>query len=203
MLHATVDSVYFVAVGDILCTDGIIVKPYHWPCGKTAKGIVYYVDNSDLHGYAVSLTQSGPVKWSTNTNDVQQLPNYSHWRDAITDFNGYNNTQILRTGTTAATYPAVWAVDFNNGWYLPSAGQLKLLYNELMDVNATLSLVGGTRIEDLTGFYGVNNGDVYLWSSTEWNASQAMTVKIMDGMVRSVDKGTTVNRYYVRAIINF
>ena len=203
MLHTTVDNVYYVAVGDILCTDGSIMKPYHWPCGKTAKGIVYYVDNSDLHGYAVSLTQSGPMKWSTSTNDVQQLPNYSHWRDAITDFNGYNNTQILRTGTTAATYPAVWAVDFNNGWYLPSAGQLKLLYNELMDVNASLTLVGGTPIVDTTGTYGVNNGDVYLWSSTEWNANQAMTVKILDGMVRSVDKGTTVNRYYVRAIINF
>ena len=205
MLHAAVDSSFvFVAVGDILCTDGIIVKPYHWPCGKTAKGIVFYVDDTHLHGYAVSLTQEGPMKWSSSTNDVQQLPNYSHWRDAIADFNGLGNTQILRTGTTAATYPAAWAnnVDPDNGWYLPSAGQVNLLYGELMDVNASLTLVGGTRIEDLTGTYGTNNGDVYLWSSTEWNASQAMCIKIMDGLVKSVNKSSS-DKYYVRSVIKF
>ena len=201
MLHAAVDSsVYYVAVGDILCTDGNIVKPYHWPCGKTPKGIVFYVDDSHIHGYAVSLNQSGPMKWSTQ--NVLKIGTNSHWRDAITDFNGYNNTQILRNGTTAATYPAAWNVDFANGWYLPSAGQVNLLYGELMDVNASLTLVGGTRIEDLTGTYGINNGDVYLWSSTEWNASQAMCIKIMDGLVKSVNKSTS-DKYYVRSVINF
>ncbi len=209
-LHANVDSVYFVAVGDILCTDGITVKPYHYlASGKTAMGIVFFVDDSHLHGYAVDLhyctdpNNNGHqyMKWSTQ--NVLKIASYSHWREAIKDFNGYNNTQILRTGTSAATYPAAWAVDFNNGWYLPSAGQVNLLYGELVDVNASLTLVGGTRIEDLTGTYGSNNGDVYLWSSTEWSASQAMTVKIMDGMIKNVDKGTSVNKYYVRSVINF
>ena len=202
MLHAAVDSsVYYVAVGDILCTDGIIVKPYHFlASGKTAKGIVFYVNNSHLHGYAVSLTQSGPMKWSTQ--NVLKIGTNSHWRDAITDFNGDNNTQTLRTGTNANTYPAAFAVDFANGWYLPSAGQVNLLYGELMDVNASLTLVGGTRIEDLTGTYGTNNGDVYLWSSTEWNASQAMCIKIMDGLVKSVNKSSS-DKYYVRSVINF
>ena len=199
MLHAS-SSYELVAVGDILCTDGTIVKPAHWPCGKTPKGIVFYVDDSHLHGYAVSLTQSGPMSWSSQ--NTLKINAYSHWRDAITDFNGYNNTQILRNGTTAATYPAAWAVDFANGWYLPSAGQVNLLYGELMDVNASLTLVGGTRMEDLTGTYGTNNGDKYLWSSTEWNASQAMTLKIMDGLVKSVNK-TTSEKYFVRSVINF
>ena len=71
-----------------------------------------------------------------------------------------------------------------------------------MDVNASLTLVGGTRIEDLTGTYGINNGDVYLWSSTEWNASQAMCIKIMDGLVKSVNK-SSIDKYYVRSVINF
>ena len=201
MLHATVDSAYFVSVGDILCTDGIIVKPYHFSAsGKTPKGIVFYVDDSHTHGYAVSLTQSGPMKWSTQT--TLRIRAYTHWRDAITDFNGYNNTQILRNGTTAAIYPAAWNVDFANGWYLPSAGQINLLYGELMDVNASLTLVGGALIVDPTGTYGINNGDVYLWSSTEYNNSQAMCIKIMDGLVKSVNK-TTGDKYYVRSVINF
>ena len=205
MLHATVDtSVYYVTVGDILCTDGTIVKPYHYlASGKIAKGIVFYVNDSHLHGWAVSLTQSEPKKWSTQ--NTLRIGDYTHWRDAITDFNGYDNTEILRTGTNANTYPAAWAVDFDNGWYLPSAGQVNLLFGELMDVNTSLDLVGGTLIEDPTGTYGsVNNmGDVYFWSSTEWNANQAMTIRILDGLVRSVDKGTNVSKYYVRSVINF
>ena len=204
MLHAAIDSSYiFVAVGDILCTDNSIVKPYHWPCGKTPKGIVFYVDDSHLHRYAVSLTQSGPMKWSTSTNDdIQQLQNYTHWRDAIQDFDGLSNTRIIRQNGNANTYPAAWNVDFDNGWYLPSAGQVNLLYGELMDVNASLTLVGGALIVDPTGTYGTNNGDVYLWSSTEWNASQAMCIKIMDGLVKSVNKSSS-DKYYVRSIINF
>ena len=202
-LHAY-SSYELVAVGDILCTDGIIVKPEHWPCGKTAKGIVFYVDDSHLHGYAVSLTQSGPMKWSTSTNDVQQLPNYSHWRYAIKDFDGLGNTQIIRTGTTPATYPAAWAnnVDPAAGWYLPAAGQVNLLFGELVDVNASLTLVGGTPMQD-PGNAGVNSGNIYLWSSTEWNANNAMTLKIRDGLVESVKKNTTDNKYYVRSVINF
>ena len=210
-LHANVDSVYFVAVGDILCTDGITVKPYHYlASGKTAMGIVFFVDDSHLHGYAVDLhyctdpNNNGHqyMKWSTQ--NVLKIATYSHWRDAIKDFNGFNNTQILRTGTSAATYPAAWAVDFDNGWYLPAAGQVNLLYGELVDVNTSLTLVGGTLIEDPTGAYGnVNNGNIFLWSSTEWNASQAMYIKILDGMIRNIDKNTSVNKYYVRSVINF
>ena len=204
MLHAS-SSYELVAVGDILCTDGIIVKPAHWPCGKTAKGIVFYVDDSHLHGYAVSLTQSGPMKWSASTNDVQQLPNQTHWRDAIHDFNGLNNTQIIRQqqNSNANTYPAAWAnnVDPSNGWYLPSAGQVNLLYGELMDVNASLTLVGGTLMQD-PGNAGVASGNIYLWSSTEWNANQAITIKIRDGLVSSTDK-TKNDKYYVRSVINF
>ena len=206
MLHAAIDSSFvFVAVGDILCTDGTIVKPYHWPCGKTAKGIVFYVNDTHLHGDAVSLTQEGPMKWSSNTNDVTQLPNYTHWRDAIQDFNGFDNTQFIRQNGNANTYPAAWAVDFNNGWYLPSAGQLNLLFGELMNVNTSLNLVGGTPMQD-PGNANVNEGNIYLWSSTEFknnNKYQAMTVKIRDGLVISVDKNTTVNKYYVRSVINF
>ena len=83
-----------------------------------------------------------------------------------------------------------------------------LLYGELMDVNASLTLVGGTRIEDLSQAYGSpNNGDIFLWSSTEWSASKAMYIKILDGMLRDFDKSPASpynNKYCrVRSVINF
>ena len=45
-----------VAIGDILCTDGSTVKPSEYASsGKTAMGVVFYVDNTGEHGWAVHL----------------------------------------------------------------------------------------------------------------------------------------------------
>ena len=204
-----------VQVGDILCTDGIIVKPYHFlASGKTPKGIVFYVDDSHTHGYAVDLRNIGQgtdpndygqhMVWSTQTRLIvnHNYPtNPPHWRDAIKDFNGFSNTQIIRQSGNANTYPAAYAVDFDNGWYLPAAGQVNLLFGELIDVNASLNLVGGTLMQD-PGAAGVNSGNIYLWSSTEYDNDEAITLKIRDGLVKSVNK-TTGDKYYVRSVINF
>ncbi|MCR5645278.1 MAG: hypothetical protein K6F96_02640 [Bacteroidales bacterium] len=181
ILHAIVPPAVFYAPGDILCTDGSVVKPSNWPCGKTAKGIVFYVDASGQHGWAVDKNitpcrvsndlNNTVVKWSSNTyssnvkGDVPGLHNYNQWKDAVKDFDGYSNTRIIReythvTTNDSATFPAAWSVDFDNGWYLPAAGQLNVLFGEILLVNASLALsgVGGTQISTA--------GD--LWSSTEF-----------------------------------
>lgn len=152
-----------VAIGDIVCTDGSIVKPADWPCGKTAKGIVFYVDETGQHGWMVHLQNqaTGGIKWSTENQDIPSLTNYTTVRTAITDFDGYGNTQKIRNFGNASKYPAAWAVDFDNGWYLPAMGQLNILYGNLVEVNAGLAAVGGTLFE-------MNSGWVY-WSSSEYS----------------------------------
>lgn len=150
-----------VAIGDIVCTDGTIVKPTEWPCGRTAKGIVFYVDETGLHGWMVHLQdQASIIQWSTiRRQDIPSLTNYSTVRTAITDFDGYGNTQKIRNYGNASRYPAAWAVDFDNGWYLPAMGQLNILYGNLVEVNAGLSAVGGILLE--------MNVDWFYWSSSE------------------------------------
>lgn len=158
-----------VAIGDILCTDNTIVKPSDWPvAGKTAMGIVFYVDNTDSHGWAVHLQDQGTsVQWTPEDlyTDIPTLNNYSNARDAFTDLNGYNNTQIIRNAGNATKYPAAYAVDFTNGWYLPAAGQLRLLFSEIVTLNYSLQVVGGSQFPMSTMW-------IY-WSSTEnsnWGA---------------------------------
>lgn len=204
-LHAEFDSVNFLYVspGDILCTDGSIVKPDTWPvAGKTAKGIVFYVDNTDSHGWAVSLTQSGNIQWSSESTLIGTAK--ALWSDAIRDLNGKTNTQNIRAVSTQSTYPAVWFPDFNNGWYLPSSGQLNTLYGELVVVNASLNTVSGTLITDTAGI-NVANGNVYLWSSTEKNAARAYALEVQDGQTGSLAKNASNSgkQFVVRAIIDF
>ena len=159
-----------VSIGDILCTDGSTVKPAQFASsGKTAEGIVFYVNASDSEGWAVALdNQSSSIKWSSEYLygiDLPNLPNFEDARAAMHDLNGYANTGIIRSQGNRNDFPAAWAVDYNNGWYLPSAGQLRHLYSYAPEINASLQVVGGTSLP-----YHSNN---YWWSSTEFTECHA------------------------------
>ena len=151
-----------VSIGDILCTDGSTVKPEQFASSdKTADGIVFHVDATDSSGWAVALNnQSSSIQWCTYYSyDIPNLPNISNARVAMHDLNGHSNTGIIRTEGNEQLFPAAWAVDYDNGWYLPSAGQLRYLYSYAPEINASLQVVGGTALP-----YQSNN---YWWSSTE------------------------------------
>jgi len=156
-----------IAAGDILCTDGTIVKPSAYAAsGKTALGIVFFVDSTDEHGWAMDLHDvEGPqygYAWSSSeyqSYDVPTLDNIVNSRDAIGDFDGYGNTQKLRAAGDSTQFPAAWAVDFDHGWYLPAIGQMTQFYVQLVTMNASLTVVGGTPFDW--------NEHYYYWSSTE------------------------------------
>ena len=123
-----------VNIGDILCTDGSIVSSEAFAVsGRTAEGVVFYVDATDSRGWVVSLDdQSSSIKWSSVSNygiDLPGLENYANARVAMHDLNGQENTGIIRSHGNSSDFPAAWAVDYDNGWYLPSAGQLRYLYS--------------------------------------------------------------------------
>ena len=179
-----------VAVGDVLCTDGSIVKISAWPvAGKTAMGVVFYVDNTGLHGWAVHLQdQSQGIAWCTSFPyvDVPTLTNINTLEGAINDFDGYLNTQKLRNAGSAATYPAAWAVDFAQYWYIPSIGQMHVLMSEYPKVNESLQTVGGSTMFP----YG-NNLDSY-WTSTEFSDYAAWT-QVRLGFIHQEGKTGAVN----------
>lgn len=158
-----------IAIGDILCTDGTTVKPAEYSnSGKEAMGIVFYVDNTGRHGWAVNLhDQSSGIPWSPSGSweDIPTLVNHLSSRAAIKDLDGYNNTMKIRAAGDNNAYPAAYSVDFANGWYLPAAGQLNLLYAELVTINASLQIVGGTQ-------FSMYSSLTY-WSSTEYTIHYA------------------------------
>ena len=159
-----------ISIGDILCTDGSIVSCASFPTsGKTAQGIVFYVDGTDSHGWAVALNnQSSSIKWCSEGQygfDIPDLPNIANARAAMHDLDGNGNTGIIRRQGNSSQYPAAWAVDYDNGWYLPSGGQLRYLYSYAPEINASLQIVGGTSIPI--------DGNYYWWSSSEHSGFHA------------------------------
>ena len=193
-LYASVSGTDYTMPGDILCTDDSTVHPSDWPCGKTAKAVVFYVDATGQHGWAIDLGQNvQSVKWSTENKDVPGLQSYASYFEAITDLDGYSNTQKIRSfsNNNPSKYPAAWAsnIDFDQGWYLPAIGQLNILFGVYFAVKIGLETVGGTTIYE---------GD--LWSSSANTSANAWMIRINNGYVW-IEPKTGINK--VRAVINF
>jgi len=149
-----------VHVGDILCEGNAIISPANYPSsGATAIGVVFYVDNTGQHGWAVALENSASSSWGgcggqwSPCSDTP-LVNLNSKRQAIYDLDGFENTRIVRE--YSSDFGAFNVVDFESGWYLPAIGQLNYLYGNLVEVNASLLVAGGTAF----------NSNQY-WSSTE------------------------------------
>ena len=182
-----------VSIGDILCvqgTDTIIVHPQNYAGG--AIGVVFYVDETDQHGWAVHLNYQGSVLWSPDYHDIPELPNFGTFREAINDFDGHENTRKIRQAGNAFTYPAAWAVDFEHGWYLPAAGQIRYLYGYIPEVNRSLELIGGQIFELSSNWW--------LWSSTECGSEDAWDINYQgaEGHSKKPD-----HYFYVRSITDF
>ena len=197
-INPSISPVYHnITVGDILCTDGSFEKPSSWPVsGKIAKGIVFYVDDTGLHGWAVHLQdQSTSTVWGNDYTDISTLQDHLDARNAIMDLNGYTNTQLIREAGNATTYPAAWAMDFSNGWYFPAIGQLSLIFSEIITVNASLQLVGGTPFP-MDSFF-------YYWSSTEFQGNSVWGIH-ESGSIDTHWKGMNDdNNHRVRSICDF
>ena len=181
-----------VHVGDILCEGNRVVSPAL--AGSEAIAVVFYVDGSGQHGWAVALHDSGKVSWGPNCYNTP-LPDCTTAAKAATDFDGYGHTGVILNDRD--DHLAFNAVDYENGWYLPAIGQLKRLYSKLDKVNATLSALGGDVFPSDT--------DWEYWSSTEYNVVSAWYLDA-SGEVHSKDvtyNGTKDGNRLVRSVINF
>lgn len=164
-----------VRIGDILCTDGSTVNPEQFAAsGKTAMGIVFYVDNNGQQGWAVNLrNDADDTDWVSPEHyqdgyDIPELPNLTYSRDDLFDLDGYQNTAIIRATHGADWYPAAWSVDFDHGWYLPSAGQLRWLIAYVNEINASIAVANGAPL--------AHAHPNWYWSSTEQDAMHAIVV---------------------------
>ena len=177
-----------VHVGDILCEDNTVVSPADYDTlNHNAIGVVFYVDDSGEHGWAVALENDGYFTWGGCGEDTK-LDNYTNRSSASDDIDGYSNTKtILDLGKN---YPAFEAVDFENGWYLPAAGQLKCLYKGLDDVNSSLEKAGGFIVKPIGVTY---------WSSTEYSDIEAWYLITIGGLEHTSD-GYNDNKDGVRIV---
>ncbi len=159
-------------VGDILCTSGVYVSPAEYEAsGLEALGVVFYVDETGQHGWAVALEDAGSFSWENRPGGTAclntPLSDFETVRSAVYDLDGLFNTQeVLNYGANMGrSYPTFEALGVAEGWYVPTIGQLNYLYGNIVEVNNGLSVSDGTTF-NMTGIWEY-------WSSTEYSRDYA------------------------------
>ena len=188
----------------------LMVKPYKWPSyqnsGEIAEGVVIVEGGKIL---VVAPTESSsPLTWSsaaisgggTTTGDRVT---------AMNDWNGKANTAatikaskadaITNTAQYAPGYCNLYSRANANGngltagkWWLPSLGEMFMIYANMTKINYALSLITGATqlVED------------WYWTSTELSATNAWILSLGGGHTSGwTTKASTAGR--VRAVSAF
>ena len=147
------------AVGDIITTDNLVVKPIDWkaasaaPYNKVAIGVIYHISDTLLR--AIGLNEAEKA-WGMEGEMVGNgIFSDTDETNTKNDFGGKNNTAALLAKYPNSDYAANWC-DAQGG-YLPSLGELLEIKTNQTTLNNTLTVINATPI---------SKG--YHWSSAEW-----------------------------------
>ena len=146
-------------IGDIVCTDGKIVRYEDMKIQeKTPIAVVFYVNqNEDVEGtgYAVYLKDIVPCAYSDSIG-------IKHDTSAdLTALDGNSNTHAMRSTGTSPAAEAVFDIwEYGQSAYIPSVAQLYLLYDTRNKINEYIRKCGGDEILD-------NPDECWYWTSTE------------------------------------
>lgn len=180
-----------------------MVKPHKWTAlqnaGEIADGVVV-VEAGKVLVVAPTEANIAGLLWSsaavsggaTTTSDRVT---------AMNDWNGKANTEsiISNSSSAAVTNTAAYAPGFCNlysranangkgltagKWWLPSVGEIMMIYANMAKINYCLSLITGATLLDETWY----------WTSTEHRATTAWRLYLSDGYLFWTDK----SRYKLR-----
>ena len=158
--------------GNVKIGDIVVFEPLDQAHGR---GIVFYINPERTGGWVIELSDKQTTYvWAKSipggpgaTSVVDNLPTSSNIRDLLSDVDGKNNTRLIREffGTYPISDYAAGCVDFEQGWYLPAAGQLRRFFGVLPLLEQTPAFTPPT--------YTAN----FYWSSTQFNRSNAWYVR--------------------------
>ena len=153
-------------VGDILYSD--MTCNANVIASKTPIGVVF-----DKERRLATALIHGTRKWSLDFFDVPGITNKTTQQAAIADMEGKTNTEKIVAYCNSNGYdcPAFNFVSnhvtegtHKGDWYLPSLGELKLMYSELGAINLAFNALGALPIPARD-----------TWSSTAYSKDRAWT----------------------------
>ena len=188
----------------------LMVKPYKWPSyqnnGEIADGVVVVEGGKIL---VVAPTEStSKLTWSsaaisgggtTTTDRVTAMNDWNGKANTAATIKASKADAITNTAQYAPGYCNLYSRANANGkgltagkWWLPSLGEMFMIYANMTKINYALSLITGATqlVED------------WYWTSTELSATNAWILSLSDGSTRGwLTKASYAGR--VRAVSAF
>ena len=220
------DGTYSTNLNTTKTVIGIVFQTNPWRIGQAEKDALAAKGVSEPHGLVMSIKNAATsVKWS-NSNQDTALDNCQTFADIYKDISGLKNTITIGTGDEFPAFKAI--ADFNGGnpvpsnatqWFLPSAGQLWDLMENLGKVTAlvaqrTNNTGGRLQCDDDYCLDNLNSrlknvptaetlvAPVYFWSSSEFDKFDAWWWWVNSDGLNSRAPGK-VQTAYVRPILAF
>lgn len=175
----------------VYANNGKLYNPDDWNTANNDSAVGVAVVTDDCK-FAITKGEKPQIAWSAALygTDVSGLTNYDDKSQAVTDFNGENNTSIIieaasteDASNNAAHYCYNQTVSISGRGtvhgYLPALGELQAAYNNNLAIDSALSKIGGTAMPT----------DNYLWSSTECSSYNAWGLRWLSGTLLNFTKG--------------
>lgn len=168
----------------------LMVKPHKWTAlqtaGEIADGVVV-VEGGKVLVVAPTEADSAGLLWSSAAVSGGAVTT-SDRVTAMNDWNGKANTASIISKSTSATVTntATYAPGFCNlysrvnangsgltagKWWLPSVGEMMMIYANMTKINYCLSLINGAT----------QLAETWYWTSTEGSAARAWYLGLGDG----------------------
>lgn len=181
----------------------LAVKPDKWASyqnsGEIAEGVMVVEGGKIL---VVAPTEA-TLYWSSAAVSAGGKTTTDR-ETALNDWTGKTSTaaQITHNECKTESYAPGFCASYErvnaNGqgltagkWWLPSLGELMMIYANMRKINYALSLINGAT----------QLAETWYWSSTEYSASAAWYLGLGDGYARATTKATT--QYRVRPVSAF
>ena len=183
----------------------LMVKPHKWTSyqtsGEIAEGVVVVEGGKVL---VVAPTESTTkLNWSSasvsggGTATTDRVTAMNDWNGKANTAAQITHSEASGTGYAPGFCHAYSRVNANgNGltagkWWLPSLGEMMMIYANMTKINYALSLIeGATQLVE----------DAY-WTSTEYSATYAWTLNLFNGLMVNYTKAT--GTYRVRPVSAF
>ena len=182
---------YTPQVGDFYMSNGAILPSVSESNKNNCIGIVYWVPTATdpldshkatwleehstcIHGLVVGLEEQqsgwGTYGETTNITDSKTgsiFRGYSNTKSLVREHSGYAIVSAYKNLKSSVTLPP----GKTSGWYVPSVGELKKLYQAKINVNSSLSTLSTSLSSSL------------YWSSGEYSSDYAWYVALSTGIV--------------------
>ena len=167
----------FVTDGVYILHDTLGVRTVDSWNPKNNNGVVGILLIEDEHKSVVA-TEDAPenLHWSKKDKLVNEP--IEKKKDAKSDFSGEYYCRKLNSPNYPVEYYCKTYNKGNRSWYLPSSGELWLIYNHLEEIQNALSIVGGQKLITNWG-----EGVPVYWSSTERGTEHAWYLNLRSGIL--------------------